>query len=93
MNRAIHKFHLQTWRGVQTHIAAFVATKINRVAVQAGQIYLWTEVNVGNAVTVGDRKFRLVFTGDEYDAASPLSEYLGSAQVGDLVWHVFEVLQ
>lgn len=54
------------------------------VMVQGGSLCLWAQVNPD--ATRGGYKIRVAGTGHEID---PSWTYLGSAQQGPFVWHVF----
>lgn len=72
---------------------------------QNGMICLWAEVEVENvaaspvteqedSVVLGsqmsEREFRIVGTGHEIPFDIVSSDYIGTVQVGPLVWHIYE---
>lgn len=60
------------------------------VQVQCDGIWLWAEVDVGQATE--SRRFVVLWTGGEYEVGR--KRYVGTVQTagGDRVWHVFELL-
>lgn len=61
--------------------------KILTVQPQRGAVTLWAEVDP-TARRV-DRRFQIVGTGNNFDPNG--ARYLGSAQTGIFVWHVYEM--
>lgn len=56
------------------------------VQAQANVPTLWLRVFTGNAVE--KVRIRIYGTGHEHSSI-PMSDYLGTVQIGALVWHVF----
>lgn len=56
------------------------------VQVQDGKLCLWAKVNTVHLVKT-KRKIAVVGTGNSFDG---IGAYIGTAQLGPGVWHVFE---
>ena len=67
-----------------------VGAKIVAIQEQRGHITLWMVVNPDVRCPVEDREFHIVGTGN--GQVNDNDEYIGTVQLGSLVWHVFEVL-
>lgn len=64
------------------------------VGSQEGKVCIWIEHDdptSANPVVAGGRKFVIRGTGWSYRKNELQDNYIGTAFVGDFVWHVFEV--
>lgn len=86
MNRVIHKYALPWDRQVTVKMAT---GKILTAQNQKDRIVLW--VLTSPLSDVVERDFRIVATGEEYEDDLDAWEYLGTVQVREGVWHVFEI--
>lgn len=84
MVRAIWKYDLDV---ADQRVAIPEGAEILQVQMQRGVITLWAIVDPHAPKT--PRRFRIIGTGQGFDPTG--LDYLGTVQVGLLVWHVFEV--
>jgi len=87
--RVIHKYHFPSQ--VARHYVLMPGW-IEPLAfqIQHGVPTLWYLLHL-NGLPL-DYEFDLVFTGDRYDESDEEQyEYIGTAQDGDIVWHLFQV--
>lgn len=61
--------------------------KLLSIGEQGGQLVLWALVDLSAPLRM--RHFELCWTG--FPGPDPRSTYVGTCQVGPLVWHVFDV--
>ena len=67
------------------------ASKFLSVQAQGEKLCVWILVNPDDPVRI-DRKYKIVGTGQDINLFGPenMWSYAGTAQIGPLVWHVFE---
>ena len=82
----IWKYNLQIVDGKQ-HIEMPKYADVLCVQAQYGEIVFWAQINTSTKETMV-RNFVVVGTGHPYKHAQ---NYIGTVQIGSLVWHVFEV--
>lgn len=87
----IHKYPLRESTAVQS-VAMPVAAEILSCQVQRGTICLWATVYDDPGQPMYWRKFIIRGTGYPLDGLIG-PQHVGTVQMGDLVWHVFEVQQ
>ncbi len=85
MTKRVLKYALKADDGPQP-LRLSEGAEVVHVAGQRGAVCLWALEPKSVKVM---RYFQLVGTGWEIDL--PLAGYVGTAHVGDFVWHVFEV--
>ncbi len=67
------------------------ASKFLSVQAQGINLCVWIMVNPGDPVRI-ERKYKIIGTDQDISLFGPESmwDYAGTAQMGSLVWHVFE---
>lgn len=74
---------------MDNEIAMPTDSKILSVGKQNGRLFLWAMVNEQS--TTGIRKITVVGTGWELNSSMARRPFLGTVQVGEYVWHVFDI--
>lgn len=60
------------------------------VGVQNGSIFVWVAVKSRQEDDLVDRAFYVAATGEDLTSLQH-DEYLGTVQIGEFVWHVFDL--
>lgn len=70
-------------------IAMPIDSKILSVGEQNGKLFMWAMVN--DQSPTGIRRITVVGTGWELKNSMARRSFLGTVQVGEYVWHVFDI--
>jgi hypothetical protein len=85
--RTIHKYPLELAEE-RVVISMPAGAQVLRVAAQHGRPCIWAVVNTEAPMV--EREFRVAGTGRELPGYP--GEYVGTCDIGEYVWHVFEDL-
>jgi hypothetical protein len=92
--RSVWKFELLLSRGNALYEAGGMVVpmptgaEVIHVGTQEGRLYIWAIVDT--IELMWPRKFLLAWTGQPIPS---LYKHLGSVQIDELIWHVFEEVQ
>lgn len=84
--RTVYKYELLPNVKIEMPIGAALRTVMS----QGDQLFLWAEIDTTKPTEM--REFQVFGTGHEIPNKPGLS-FIGTAQMGPLVWHVYEVLE
>lgn len=84
----IYKYHLLL---TGRNIGLPVGSQVVNVGEQEGKITLWIEEEYADMPVMEDRHFLVYATGEPFNPTN--KTHVGTALVGEYVWHVYEVVK
>lgn len=88
--RSVWKYELAVVHGVQT-LRMPAGAKVLTLQLQNGKPTIWMEVDTEEARE--DRAFQMHGTGwDWHEGDGRTSAYVGTVQIGEFVWHFYELV-